>query len=64
MLVEIDHNDPWATKKRTKLDNLDPLCGHDHDLKTNEGWSLVEGKGRRAFVSPNNSRHPRNKPPP
>jgi hypothetical protein len=64
MLVEIDHNDPWAKKHQTKLGNLEPLCGHDHGLKTNEGWSLVEGKGRRAFVGPKDPRHPRNKPPP
>jgi hypothetical protein len=40
------------------------FCGHDHDLKTNHGWSLVEGTGRRAFVPPEDPRHPRNKPPP
>jgi hypothetical protein len=64
MLVEIDHNDPWAKTKHTKLAKLDPLCRHDHRLKTTKGWSLVEGKGRRAFVEPKDPRHPRNKPPP
>jgi hypothetical protein len=64
MGVEIDHNQPWADKHETVLANLDPFCGHDHDLKTNHGWSLVEGTGRRAFVPPDNPRHPRNKPPP
>ena len=64
MRVEIDHNRPWAETKHTVLDNLDPLCGHDHDLKTNHGWSLVEGTGRRAFVGPDDPRHPRKKPPP
>jgi len=64
MRVEIDHNHPWAESHQTVLGNLRPFCGHDHDLKTNHGWSLVEGTGRRAFVSPDDPRHPRNKPPP
>jgi Domain of unknown function (DUF222) len=64
MGVEIDHNHPWADKHETVLGNLDPYCGHDHGLKTNHGWSLVEGTGRRAFVAPDDPRHPRNKPPP
>jgi hypothetical protein len=64
MRVEIDHNNPWAVTKHTVLGELDPLCGHDHALKTNHGWSLVEGTGRRAFVSPDDPCHPRNKPPP
>jgi hypothetical protein len=64
MMVEVDHNNPWADKQETVLGNLDPFCGHDHDLETNHGWSLVEGTGRRAFVPPDDPRHPRNKPPP
>jgi hypothetical protein len=64
MAVEIDHNEPWAAVKQTVLRNLDPFCGHEHDLKTNHGWSLVEGTGRRAFVPPDDPRHPRHKPPP
>jgi hypothetical protein len=62
--TQIDHREPWATTKHTRLDELDPLCPHDHKLKTNQGWSLVEGTGRRAFVGSNDPRHPRNKPPP
>jgi hypothetical protein len=64
MMVEIDHTKPWAETKHTVLDELDHLCGHDHDLKTNHGWSLVAGTRRRAFVRPDDPRHPRNKPPP
>ncbi|HEV7526417.1 MAG TPA: DUF222 domain-containing protein, partial [Acidimicrobiia bacterium] len=62
--TQIDHNVPWAADRRTVVANLDPLCTHDHDLKTNHGWSLVHGNGRRAFVGPTDSRHPRNRPPP
>jgi hypothetical protein len=29
-----------------------------HALKTHEGWSLVEGRGKRAFVPPGDPRHP------
>jgi hypothetical protein len=64
MFVQLDHREGWAETHRTVLDDLDPLCPHDHDLKTYEGWSLVEGTGRRAFVPPDDPRHPRNKPPP
>jgi hypothetical protein len=64
MFVQIDHRAPWAKTKHTHLDELDPLCHHDHDLKTNAGWSLVPGAGRRAFVPPDDPRHPRNHPPP
>jgi len=64
MFVQIDHREPWAITKHTVLDELDPLCPHDHKLKTDHGWSLVPGKGRRAFVGPKDPRHPRNRPPP
>ena len=64
MFVQIDHRLPWATTKHTRIDELDPLCPHDHKLKTTANWSLVEGGGRRAFVPPNDPRHPRNRPPP
>ena len=45
---------------------LDPLCDPDHDLKTYEGWALVEGKGKRPMVPPDDPRHPRftQRPPP
>jgi hypothetical protein len=64
MFVQLDHREPWAATRHTRLDELDPLCPHDHDLKTNHGWALVGGTGRRAFVAPADPRHPRNKPPP
>jgi hypothetical protein len=62
--VELDHRDPWAHTHHTVLDEIDPLCKHDHSLKTHCGWLLVEGTGRRAFVPPTDPLHPRNKPPP
>ncbi len=62
--VQLDHRIPWATTKHTRLDEIDPLCPHDHDLKTSHGWALVDGNGRRPFVGPDDPRHPRNRPPP
>jgi hypothetical protein len=58
--VQIDHREPWADTHHTILGQLDPLCPHDHRLKTYEGWSLVEGTGKRAFVPPTDPRHPNN----
>jgi hypothetical protein len=63
-ITEIDHTEPWAATRHTVLAELEPLCGFDHGLKTHAGWSLVTGKGRRAFVPPTDPRHPRNHPPP
>jgi hypothetical protein len=62
--TQIDHRTPWVASKQTVLAQLDPLCTHDHRLKTHQGWSLVDGVGRRAFVPPDDPRHPRNHPPP
>ena len=57
--VEIDHRHPWAADRVTELDNLDPLCGHHHDLKTHQGWAFTATAGRaRRFVGPNDPAHP------
>ena len=57
--LENDHRRDWATSRMTVLDLLDRLCTHHHDLKSVEGWGLVEGRGKRAFVPPHDPRHPR-----
>jgi hypothetical protein len=66
---QIDHREDWAKTHRTVIDSLDGFCGHHHDLKTYEGWGLVEGRGKRPFVPPDDPRHPKNaqayeRPPP
>jgi hypothetical protein len=61
--LENDHEIGWAQTKRTRVDELDPLCTHDHMLKTRHGWALVEGTGKRAFVPPDDPRHPKYRPP-
>ena len=57
--LENDHRVDWATSRMTVLDLLDRLCAHHHDLKSVDGWRLVEGRGTRAFVPPQDPRHPR-----
>ncbi|MGH9137301.1 MAG: hypothetical protein ACRD0G_09685, partial [Acidimicrobiales bacterium] len=61
--AENDHQTDWAQTKRTDLADLNPKCGHHHDLKTYHGWSLVPGKGRTPMVPPDDPRHPANAPP-
>ena len=56
--LEFDHRHDWAKAQTTELANLDLLCDHHHDLKTYEGWQLVDGTGRRPMVPPSDTRHP------
>ena len=56
--VQRDHRLDWAKSKITLVDLMDRLCPHDHDLKTRFGWALVEGRGKRPMVPPDDPRHP------
>jgi hypothetical protein len=38
--LEIDHVDPYATSRHTTLHHLALLCGHCHDLKTHQHWTV------------------------
>ncbi len=58
--LEVDHRIDWARSHLTVLDILDRLCSHHHDLKSLDGWALLEGRGKRPFVPPDDPRHPRN----
>ncbi|HEX4777833.1 MAG TPA: hypothetical protein VFW74_13735, partial [Acidimicrobiia bacterium] len=60
--IEFDHREPWAKTKHTKLNELDALCTFHHDLKHREGWSLVDGTGKRPMVAPDHPDHPKNRP--
>ncbi|HUP69175.1 MAG TPA: hypothetical protein VM142_05100 [Acidimicrobiales bacterium] len=66
--LENDHRHAWAATRITLLEWIDRLCPHDHDLKTYEGWALVDGTGKRPLVPPEDPRHPRHtraaRPPP
>jgi hypothetical protein len=59
---QTDHRTDWAQSHVTVFELLDRLCKMHHDLKTYQGWGLVEGKGKRAFVPPEDPRHPRHGP--
>jgi hypothetical protein len=63
--LQVDHRIDWARSHVTVFDLLDRLCAHHHHMKTHEGWALTEGSGKRAFVAPDDPRHPRraNAPP-
>ena len=56
--LEIDHIVDWSISHKTKLEDLGPLCRPHHRKKTEEGWMLVNGIGSRAFVAPQDPRHP------
>ena len=56
--LQYDHREDFATTRITAFDLLDRLCRHHHRKKTNEGWALVEGRGKRAFVPPDDPCHP------
>ena len=56
--LERDHRVDWADTHLTMLDWLDRLCSHHHALKTRKNWMLVDGRGKRAFVPPDDPRHP------
>jgi hypothetical protein len=56
--LEIDHDIDWAVTHTTCLDALDPLCDHDHDLKTRSGWALEPGTGKRRLLPPDHPDHP------
>ncbi|MBO0747184.1 MAG: DUF222 domain-containing protein [Acidimicrobiaceae bacterium] len=57
--LQYDHREDFVKTRITAFDLLDRLCVHHHRKKTNEGWALIEGKGKRPFVPPTDPRHPR-----
>jgi hypothetical protein len=61
--LQRDHRVDWAKSKITTFDLLDLLCAFHHGLKTTKGWGLVEGRGKRAFVPPDDPQHPQHAPP-
>jgi hypothetical protein len=60
--IQFDHRKEWRKTHHTRLDEGDGLCGHCHHLKTDLGWALVAGTGKRPMVPPDDPRHPKNKP--
>jgi hypothetical protein len=58
--LQTDHRVDWAKTRYTALWCLDRLCRRHHAMKTNLGWALVDGTGKRPFVPPEDPRHPAN----
>jgi len=56
--LQNDHRIDWVKTRFTLFDLLDRLCAYHHRLKTVEGWALVEGRGKREFMPPEDPRHP------
>ncbi len=56
--LETDHRVEWSKTRFTALWCLDRLCRRHHAMKTYRGWALVAGNGKRAFVLPEDPRHP------
>ncbi len=50
--LQSDHRVDWSKTHVTVLDLLDRLCKFHHYQKTYQGWALVDGRGKRAFVPP------------
>jgi hypothetical protein len=59
--IQHDHRKPWAEVHETTIENLDRLCDPCHKLKTQDGWALLDGKGRRPLVPPDDPRHAGNR---
>ena len=56
--LEYEHREDWADTHVTKVDASERLCHDDHNLKTEQGWMLVEGTGKRRMVPPDHPDHP------
>jgi Domain of unknown function (DUF222) len=50
--LETDHRVPWAQSHRTQVKKLDRLCSPHHHLKTDHGYVLDEGSGKRPMRPP------------
>jgi hypothetical protein len=52
--LERDHGDGWANTHETRADDLWGFCCHHHDLKTYQGYRIVESEipGRVLLVPP------------
>jgi hypothetical protein len=57
--LEFDHREDWSKTHFTLVELCDRLCSFHHDLKSRQGWMLVEGRGKRDFVPPSDPRHPK-----
>jgi hypothetical protein len=63
--LEIDHEPPWEQTRHTVLSELTLATGHEHDLKTYQGWTFgpLGPDGKRDLVPPARSHPPPPDPP-
>jgi hypothetical protein len=56
--LEYEHRADWAHTGKTEVPQSDRLCKADHKLKTEQGWMLEEGTGKRRLLPPDDPDHP------
>lgn len=50
---DLDHTEPWSDGGSTAVDNLAPLCRHDHCLRHRAGWQYMRrADGDHVWRSP------------
>jgi hypothetical protein len=57
-ILQWDHERNYSAVRKTELENLEGMCGPDHTLKTDHGWRLEAGTGRRRLLPPGHPDHP------
>lgn len=63
VLCDIDHTTPYADTGVTRIDDLAPLCEHDHSMR-HTGWSYRHTPHGIEWRSPLGVRHLNRDPPP
>jgi hypothetical protein len=56
--LEYEHRADWAHTHKTEVDQSERMCKPDHRLKTEQGWMLEEGTGKRRLLPPDHPDHP------
>lgn len=60
---DIDHTTPYADSGLTRIDDLGPLCEHDHTMRHGAGWSYRRTAGGIEWTSPLGVRYLNRDPP-
>ena len=50
--LQRDHRTEWSVTHHTRIDDADRLCTWHHWLKTNLGFRLEPGEGKRRMLAP------------
>jgi hypothetical protein len=61
--LEIDHRDPWAATRDTRLENLARLCRWHHFQKSHLGYRYRGGPGTWEWIPPDEPLDPPTRPP-